>query len=483
MLDGEIIETLWSLLNYTAASARAMSWFHRQEYLDTHMCDSNWKKLIGMVLALFRKWENAVDQASESEQDFQSLCASVGQEKSKKWATEEADAQARRNEDPTAMDIFDIKEEEAPGKTVMANIWIYRELEPHTTAARGSTSWITKGIRIAEQQIELRKEVRKAGRFPGPDQTKKFLEKRQSLQQQIDNFKAQSRGFVPLTNEPDPDPLTSPDDWEDDPTDGSADADEFELPDDIITETSDGRQAKRLAIPLPSSFGKVACKTRLQTLAAIELDLRVGQANDALRFLRIAIGQKSFNFRTKFRSRSGNSGYKNRLRSYAENHTLQMTIDQAAQIYKSSRHAMEILGASKETLLKFKILTKADISSSTAVVDPNARGERNNGLSWIWHTQQDPAQDPAWLDELYRVNWLRAKSRRDRWAEELALTRAEMGWTRLFHLHRKNLWLTRANDAATSNPKLQYYARKQAKTWDLLASQADNALSRMGDSP
>lgn len=51
MIDGEIIETLWSLLNFTASSARAMSWFHRQEYLDTHMGDSNWKKLIGMGMS------------------------------------------------------------------------------------------------------------------------------------------------------------------------------------------------------------------------------------------------------------------------------------------------------------------------------------------------------------------------------------------------------------------------------------------------
>lgn len=48
MLDGEIIETLWHILNYTASSARAMSWFHRQEYLDAHMGDSNWKKLTRM---------------------------------------------------------------------------------------------------------------------------------------------------------------------------------------------------------------------------------------------------------------------------------------------------------------------------------------------------------------------------------------------------------------------------------------------------
>ena len=48
MLAGEIIETLWSPLNHTASSARTMTWYHRQEYLDSHMADSNWKKLIGM---------------------------------------------------------------------------------------------------------------------------------------------------------------------------------------------------------------------------------------------------------------------------------------------------------------------------------------------------------------------------------------------------------------------------------------------------
>ena len=48
MVDGEIIETLWSPLNHTASSARSMTWFSRQEYLDAHMADSNFKKLIGI---------------------------------------------------------------------------------------------------------------------------------------------------------------------------------------------------------------------------------------------------------------------------------------------------------------------------------------------------------------------------------------------------------------------------------------------------
>jgi hypothetical protein len=43
--DGEILETLWAPLNKIAGSIRAMSKAARQEMLDDHMRDSNWKKL------------------------------------------------------------------------------------------------------------------------------------------------------------------------------------------------------------------------------------------------------------------------------------------------------------------------------------------------------------------------------------------------------------------------------------------------------
>ena len=47
-VDGEILETLWSNLNLISRSARGMSTSARQETLDDHMNDSNWKKLVGM---------------------------------------------------------------------------------------------------------------------------------------------------------------------------------------------------------------------------------------------------------------------------------------------------------------------------------------------------------------------------------------------------------------------------------------------------
>ncbi|KAJ6556077.1 hypothetical protein B0H19DRAFT_947493 [Mycena capillaripes] len=46
-VDGEILETLWASLDKVVGSTRSMSRAHRQEVLDEHMNDSNWKKLVG----------------------------------------------------------------------------------------------------------------------------------------------------------------------------------------------------------------------------------------------------------------------------------------------------------------------------------------------------------------------------------------------------------------------------------------------------
>jgi hypothetical protein len=47
-VDGEIMETLWAPFNKISPTARSMSQYHRQEILDDHMRDSNWKKLVGI---------------------------------------------------------------------------------------------------------------------------------------------------------------------------------------------------------------------------------------------------------------------------------------------------------------------------------------------------------------------------------------------------------------------------------------------------
>jgi hypothetical protein len=53
VVDGEILETLWSVLNETSRSAKGATLAHRNEILDDHMNHSNWKKLIGMGMFIF----------------------------------------------------------------------------------------------------------------------------------------------------------------------------------------------------------------------------------------------------------------------------------------------------------------------------------------------------------------------------------------------------------------------------------------------
>lgn len=46
--EGEIIETLWSIINEVSRGCRGMTAAHRQEVLDDHMNDCNWMKLTRM---------------------------------------------------------------------------------------------------------------------------------------------------------------------------------------------------------------------------------------------------------------------------------------------------------------------------------------------------------------------------------------------------------------------------------------------------
>ena len=77
---------------------------------------------------------------------------------------------------------------------------------------------------------------------------------------------------------------------------------------------------------------------------------------------------------------------------------------------------------------------------------------------------------------VYRVNWLRAKCRKDRWAEELTLVKSEMEWTKLFYARRAAVWENRATALALTDPDLLYYASRQAWTWTLLRTQVENAI-------
>jgi hypothetical protein len=75
--------------------------------------------------------------------------------------------------------------------------------------------------------------------------------------------------------------------------------------------------------------------------------------------------------------------------------------------------------------------------------------------------------NPLTLLAVYRVNWIRARSRRDRWQEELSITSHEMVWIVLWFQTQAEVWRRRAQVVDLS-PGFASYAYRQSSMWDKL---------------
>lgn len=244
-------------------------------------------------------------------------------------------------------------------------------------------------------RLEVLNQVRKMDARASYDRQISLQAKRRRLQTNIDSFISQSANFLGDTDET---PQTifdaewSNEDYEaDDPVDAGVHTTE-DIPncEPVLPEL--------IPLPLPSSFIRETRLGRLRHLSHCELQLRGGQANDSLHNLRVAIAHRSFVFRSRIRKNSPTTGYSMRLRSYGDAHAVQMTIDQAAKVYRTARKAMILLGADDTLLARYKVLLKEDLASSTAVADPNARGQSRVKLSWIWQTTPH-TDNPEFLTE------------------------------------------------------------------------------------
>ncbi|KAF8545940.1 hypothetical protein OG21DRAFT_1491749 [Imleria badia] len=110
-VDGEIIETLWSILNIVSRSTWGMSFPHRQELLNCQMNDANFMKMVRMTQSLVRKLRAARISSASSAATFNDLDTSVPKDQRVKWEAEEHWVQGVRMTDPLRMDIYDVQAE------------------------------------------------------------------------------------------------------------------------------------------------------------------------------------------------------------------------------------------------------------------------------------------------------------------------------------------------------------------------------------
>ncbi|VDB85616.1 unnamed protein product [Peniophora sp. CBMAI 1063] len=106
IVDGEILETLWSLLNAVLQSCRGMSLAAREEKINIHMNDINYRKIVGMVGTLVRKYRKYSAELSIRHRHLARLELSCDPDDIQRWELARKELEEKRVKDPYYADTF-----------------------------------------------------------------------------------------------------------------------------------------------------------------------------------------------------------------------------------------------------------------------------------------------------------------------------------------------------------------------------------------
>lgn len=217
----------------------------------------------------------------------------------------------------------------------------------------GLTTWLVTGIEIQQEQIRITAAERKHPN-PTPKQEVAISRMKEKLVQKFDKLMDSAEQLFP-----------------------TIDFDELEYRNPA---PSDAVVAAVAAVPLPSGVESML-PPALKQAAAVELELRIGEANDALQGIRTQIGYKSYVFRKQIRTVKGK---KRRTRGFDNIQRSDDELSIQRKIYDNALKALKVLGAGEEVLSKYKKIKKDDLRTITAIAEPNARGESHRKLAWFW---------------------------------------------------------------------------------------------------
>ncbi|KAG1792709.1 uncharacterized protein HD556DRAFT_1309238 [Suillus plorans] len=151
-------------------------------------------------------------------------------------------------------------------------------------------------------------------------------------------------------------------------------------------------------IPLPSNLGLEKCAAlSIADIADQELTLWQGQANDALHHIRVHLADKVVIFRKTVRVAKSQVLS---TRAWAQVHSVDRAVSINASIYSKCRSQLCRLSTDDALLKRYQLLTREHLKVSTAIADPNSRGQRNNVLAWFWSLDVEGDSDSSdWLNE------------------------------------------------------------------------------------
>ncbi|KAF8949743.1 hypothetical protein BDZ97DRAFT_1935059 [Flammula alnicola] len=356
---------------------------------------------------LCKKWKNVCSSAIDARSDFELLSQSATPEQTELWTASVQTAERLREEgNVEAMDIYNVKGIKViPQTEIQANLM---QAEQEADSGVGVTTWLVAGMKIQEAQLSI------------PELT---------LTPTLIIYRAQLQLFPAVA------------------LDG-VDLREIPYGDDVLGDDEDEAylaavprgEVEKMEIFLPSTCPGVLPR-QLKTAAKVELKLRIAQAENALEGVRQEIGHKSFLFRNNI-ALAINKQMK--TRAYSAVKAADDEVRQFVRVYNQARNAILALGCSEDIAAWYQKLLPEQLVALKSIYEPNARGAGTYSLPWFWMLQVGSDSDSAeYMDELYRVNWMRARAKMLRWEEESILIPSEMKWTMFFFHNRANGWKTR----------------------------------------
>ncbi|KAH9911262.1 uncharacterized protein B0H18DRAFT_893336, partial [Fomitopsis serialis] len=484
-VDGEIVETQWSCMNRISGSTRTMSTSHRQETLDRHMNDWNWKKMITMVTSLRRKIKANRPVLADMKRDLSAKEAGVSPLRLQAWKAELDTAQRQRLRNVKVMDRYQPPKQIAPSQAALQ--LELTEQEGDDDATIGTAAWIAEGLKLEEIQlrrIKVKKHANQIGDKATGAQLLKLGKERKNLETRIRRFHSRAHEIARRNhfvvgegsdNEDDED-----NEWEDE---GPVVPRQPNSPWAVFSSRPPPPYSRAIseetALGLPSNLPMdVREEHGIALLASREIVLRRGQANDSLQQLRVLLGQKSFQFRTSVRHGKGNT---KRTRAWTSMTKLDRAVQIQAAVYRRARAAMLVLGMTEADRRKYQPLQPDDLKVSTAIAEPNKRGQRHKSPSWVWNVdvEGDIIGDNG-LAVIHRVHWFQARSKVDRLQEEAGLLKRELDSVRRYFTHESKRWRDMAGvEDNETYPGFRPYCRRRAAMFERLHRDAQQTFMDM----
>lgn len=313
------------------------------------------------------------------------------------WRKEIEQAEERRLVDPAVMDILGARRPDTIDIEVSA--------DPHYAAV--GEDWCRLALSVEERQIDIQDRVRRLGKEPREDERQKVEQLREILVAELsqvvtlESKALETISRVSITPPKDDNPETF-DNLDDEILVAAADSTNPLSPPHQVTATNISAVAASSRTTGTFLSAASASDPSTQTISperqlvsmpsnclqdhplhAVELALRKQQAERYLNALREVIAEKSFHYLHLVRNAPKKIV---RTRARATIGKLNERISLYSRIYTRCQAAMVRLRADQSVLNQFQILQRGDVSTSTAILDPNTPGSSSVRVSWIWQT-------------------------------------------------------------------------------------------------